>query len=114
MGQPFPTLPNTPAFNYVRPSDNLPPIGTGASMCKVKLFTPDSQWTWYITECGEEGDPDSCFGFVVGFEPELGYFSLAELREARGSLGLPIERDLHYKPEPLAIVVERHSKWGTE
>ena len=62
----------------------------------VKLFTPDSNWTWLIVEA----DPAErlCFGLVIGHERELGYFSLRELEEVRGPLGLPIERDLHWQP----------------
>lgn len=66
----------------------------------VKLFTPDSSWTWYVTEY----DPQErlCFGQVVGHGREFGYFSIAELEELRGSLGLPVERDLHWNPKPLS------------
>lgn len=50
----------------------------------LKFFTPDSGWTWYVTE-GEEEDGDfRFFGFVVGFEKEWGYFVLSELEGARG------------------------------
>ena len=66
----------------------------------VKFFTPDSSWTWYVTEY----DPKQrlCFGLVHGLERELGYFSLEELEEVRGPLGLPIERDLYWQPVPLS------------
>ena len=66
----------------------------------VKFFTPDSSWTWFV----QEYDPDErlCFGLVIGHETEMGYFSLAELEAARGPMGLPIERDLHFKPKPLS------------
>ena len=67
----------------------------------VKFFTPDSSWTWYATEFDGE---DVFFGLVVGMERELGYFSLAELRSVRGPLGLPVERDEHFVPTPLADV----------
>ncbi len=64
----------------------------------IKLFTPDSSWTWFINEF----DPEDrlCFGLVHGLEREFGYFALAELEEVRGPLGLKIERDLHFKPKP--------------
>jgi len=60
----------------------------------AKFFTPDSSWTWFATEF----DPEyrEFFGLVVGFEAELGYFSLGELEASKGPLGLPIERDLHW------------------
>lgn len=67
----------------------------------VKLFTPDAAWTWYVLEWDRE---DTCFGYVVGHEPELGYFNLAELRDVRGHLGLRVERDLHFEPRPLGRV----------
>jgi hypothetical protein len=65
----------------------------------VKLFTPDSNWSWYITEY----DPVKklCFGLVDGHEMELGYFSLTELEALRGPMGLKIERDMNFGPTPL-------------
>jgi len=63
-----------------------------------KFFTPDAHWTWYATEF--DGD-DTFFGYVVGDFPELGYFSLSELKQIRGCLGLPVERDRFFRPTPL-------------
>lgn len=68
----------------------------------VKLFTPDSSWSWYITEYNPEDK--ICFGLVSGHEVELGYFSLTELEQVRGPLGLHIEMDRHFKPSPLSVV----------
>ena len=72
----------------------------------VKFFTPDSSWTWYLTEF----DPSQrlCFGLVIGLDHELGYFSLAELEEVRGPLGLAIERDLYFKSCPLSECQRLH------
>jgi len=39
---------------------------------------------------------------VEGFEKELGYFSVAEIQQARGPLGLQVERDLYFSPTPLS------------
>ena len=62
----------------------------------VKLFTPDAQCTWLLTEL----DPDGGLAFGLcdlGLGcPELGYVPLAELAAVRGRLGLPIERDRHF------------------
>ena len=63
----------------------------------VKLFTPDANATWLLTEM-DPAEPDRLFGLVdlgLGF-PELGYCSLAEIRALRGPLGLPVERDQHF------------------
>lgn len=69
----------------------------------VKFFTPDSGWTWYATEFDGE---DLFFGLVDGFEKELGYFRLSELKQVKGKLGLPIERDLYFKPTKLKDLME--------
>jgi DUF2958 family protein len=73
-----------------------------AAIAHVKLFTPDSSWTWFVCEY----DPSErlCFGLVIGLETEMGYFSLDELEDARGPLGLRIERDLWFQPTPLGDV----------
>ncbi len=66
----------------------------------VKLFTPDAGATWLLTEI-DPGDDDRAFGLCdLGFGfPELGYVSLTELATVRGRLGLPVERDLHFKAD---------------
>ena len=60
----------------------------------LKLFTPDSNWTWYATEY--EPETQRCFGYVKGFEAELGYFDLDELAEVKGPWGLKVERDINW------------------
>lgn len=69
------------------------------AIAHLKLFTPWTNWTWYVSEY----DPEErrCFGVVVGHEREYGYFSMPELEEIRGPGGLQIERDLHWTPKPL-------------
>lgn len=86
----------------------LPPLyaqeGASDPIIHAKFFTPDSDWTWYVTEGSEENDDFIFFGFVIGFEKEWGYFSLNELKTARGPLGLAIERDLYFEPQPFSMV----------
>ena len=88
-----------------------------------KFFDPVGSWTWYATE-GSPVDEDGYFdtdkekvdyvffGYVVGFEPELGYFSLNELQTAkeglRGIQAMPIERDVHFRPQRLSEIKKRH------
>jgi hypothetical protein len=46
-------------------------------------------------------ESSTCFGLCdlgLGL-PELGYVCMRELREIRGPLGLPIERDLHFEAD---------------
>jgi type I restriction enzyme M protein len=71
----------------------------------AKFFTPDSHWTWYATEFDGK---DTFFGLVQGLEEEFGYFSLTELLDCRGPLGLTIERDLWFKPTPISQL--RHQR----
>ena len=90
----------------------LPPLYSqdgkgGKAVVYAKFFTPSSGWTWLATE-GEpvvdESDKEvdfKFFGLVYGHEREFGYFLLSELEEVRGPMGLPIERDLHFKPKML-------------
>lgn len=64
----------------------------------VKLFTPDAGCTWLLTELDPEC-PDIGFGLCdlgLGF-PELGSVSISEIAALRGKLGLPVERDRHFK-----------------
>jgi hypothetical protein len=65
----------------------------------VKLFTPDAQCTWLLTELDSDGG--LAFGLCdlgLGW-PELGYVSLAELASVRGKLGLRVERDRHFEAD---------------
>jgi len=75
-------------------------------LCQIKLFTPDSSWSWYIIEMDES--EDICFGYVIGMEAELGYFSLKELSQVNGALGLPVERDLYFTPAKLSEIKKVH------
>ena len=92
--------------------EQLPPLYSqdgkgGKAVAYVKYFTPSSSWTWLATE-GEAVLDESqnevdyrFFGLVFGHEREFGYFLLSELEEVRGPMGLPIERDLYFKPKML-------------
>jgi hypothetical protein len=81
---------------------SLPPLYSQENeadpVVRVKYFALCSGRTWY----GIEYDPEEelFFGFVHGFDDELGYFSLAELR----SLGALIERDKFFEPKRLSDV----------
>ena len=77
-------------------------------LCYIKLFTPDSNWSWYIIEIDDASE--LCFGFVVGVEKELGYFTMSELISVRGALNLPIERDLGFTPTLLSEVKKLHDE----
>ncbi len=75
----------------------------GDPLCQVKLFTPDANWSWYIIELSKD-DESTCYGYVQGLEDELGYFSLKEIKAIRGSLGLPVERDIFFTPTRLSKI----------
>ncbi|SDO98237.1 Protein of unknown function [Lutimaribacter pacificus] len=66
----------------------------------VKLFTPDANCTWLISELDPD-DPDLAFGLCdLGFGcPELGSVRISEIEGLRGAFGLPPERDRHFRPQ---------------
>src|SRR5689334_5699461 len=75
----------------------------------VKFFTPDSLWTWYVTEGSADGDDFLLHGYVSVFstiELDIGvsgwrYFTLSELRSFHEQLGLryPVRRDCKFTPQ---------------
>ena len=72
-------------------------------LVSVKLFSPYSNWTWFITEW--DAETGTCFGLVEGFEVELGYFSLDELAEATVFDSVPaVERDLYWRPRAIGEI----------
>jgi hypothetical protein len=98
----------------------------------VKYFHPSRDgWIWFVSEASallRDGtykalkevdlrDPEILdvifFGLVIGYEIELGNFSLRELQGiGQEGLGLPIERDLYYQPKSLRElrVIYRHER----
>lgn len=80
----------------------------------VKLFTPDAQCTWLLSEIDPD-EPDLAFGLCdlgLGFA-ELGSVSLSELGALRGRLGLPVERDLTFTARhPLSVYASAAHKVG--
>jgi hypothetical protein len=78
----------------------------------VKLFTPDAQCTWLLTELGLD---DIAFGLAdLGLGcPELGFISMHEIRDLRGPLGLPVERDMHFVADkPISAYAEEARTHG--
>ena len=91
-------------------ADTIPAIGATENardyddvLARAKLFSPYSNWTWYITELDRE--TGQCFGLVEGLETELGYFNLTELAETTVLGGVPaVERDLYWQPITLGEI----------
>lgn len=92
----------------------LPPLRSQEKeadpMVYVKFFDPCSQWTWFVTEGSEDGIDFTFFGWVVGLDQELGYFSLNELKRVKNRFGLGIERDLYFEPKRLSEVKKLYAK----
>lgn len=64
----------------------------------VRLFTPDANATWLLTEL-DPRDEDTAFGLCdlgLGF-PELGKVRLSALAAIRGPTDLAVERDLYFR-----------------
>lgn len=80
----------------------------------VKLFTPDADACWLISELEPE-DPDIGFGLCdLGLgSPELGYFRLSEIQSIRDPCGLPVSRDLEFATQlPLSVYAHAARKAG--
>ena len=78
-------------------------------LAHVKLFSPYSNWTWFITEM--DVGTGQCFGLVEGFERELGYFDLTELAETTVLGGVPaVERDLYWQAKTLGEIKDGSHK----
>jgi hypothetical protein len=74
----------------------------------VKLFTPDANCTWLLTELDPE-EPDIAYGLCdlgMGF-PDLGTVRISELEAVRGPFGLAVERDRCFAPVRLLSVYAR-------
>jgi Protein of unknown function (DUF2958) len=87
-------------------------------MVICKFFHPLTDMVWYAIEgspVDEDGYYDTdkekvdflFFGWVHSDFPELGYFSLNEMREVK-VMGLGIERDEHFTPKKLSEVKKEH------
>ncbi|MCR2832403.1 DUF2958 domain-containing protein [Parerythrobacter lacustris] len=78
----------------------------------VKLFAPDFNATWLLTELDPENE-DMAFGLCDLGEPELGWVSLPDLADLRGPFGLPIERDRHFGGDyPLSVYARAARRTG--
>jgi hypothetical protein len=107
--------------------DRMPPLYSKENerdpIVECKFFDPVGSWTWYATEgspVDEDGYYDTdkekvdyvFFGLVDGYEQELGYFSLSELKTAKegmqGLRALPIERDVWFEPKRLSEIRREH------
>jgi Protein of unknown function (DUF2958) len=80
----------------------------------VKLLYPAGAATWLLTELDPE-DNDVAWALCdlgMGF-PEFGTVRISELESFRGSLGLGIERDLHFEAKaPISRYIDAASRAG--
>jgi hypothetical protein len=92
--------------------ENLPILGSqqrlgGKMKVLTRWFTPDGSLAWHITEGSARRDKDGkavdylLFGLVEGQCSEMNYFWLSDLETVRGPTGVPVERDLHWRPKTL-------------
>ena len=76
----------------------------------AKFFNPAGAGTWYATEY--DADRRIFFGYVSIFgdhNDEWGSFSLDELREYKGPLGIGIERDMYFCEKRAGEVIKPSS-----
>jgi hypothetical protein len=69
------------------------------AVCRFLL--PWTGWAWYV--CAFDG-ADTCFGFVEGFDLELGFFTLTELYGISGPEGVTVMRDEWFGPKRYSAI----------
>ena len=82
---------------------------------RAKFFDPCGRYTAYVlAQSGSDTADIHLYCFVVGpFDEqsdEYGDVSLRELNGVKGAMGLGIERDLYFKPQPLRDLLPDHPK----
>ena len=73
----------------------------------AKFFNPTGAGTRYATE--DNPQSKNFFGYISIFgdwNDEWGYFSLAELENYRGKLGLGIERGINFISRPFSQIIK--------
>ena len=79
-------------------ASNLPPLYSQENesnpIAQARFYSVVSNWEWFATEFD---GVDLFFGLVKGFETELGYFSLSEMKDS----GLVVA-DPEFAPKPLS------------
>ncbi len=77
-------------------------------MVPCRFSHPFLDWYWYPYEF----DPQQglFFGFVRGFEGELGYFSVAEFKDVEEQTGVSFVVDPTFTPMPLSEVKKLHAE----
>jgi len=88
-------------------------VSTGNTSSKLMavchLFHPFSDWDWYLIGYSMKGGKDYVFALTSGFEIEYGDVYLPELLEIR-ICGLPLERELVFKPIDVKELYEKLKK----
>ena len=69
---------------------------------------PISEWKWFVTEGEANGDDFLFFGYVIGFEAELGTFTLSEL-ESVNIDGITVEPVEDVEPAVLSECLARYT-----
>ncbi|MBA2377970.1 MAG: DUF2958 domain-containing protein [Blastocatellia bacterium] len=75
-------------------------------MVYAVFYFPLSGWKWFVTEGAANGDDFLFFGYVIGFEAELGYFSWSELKSVNID-GIRVESVENFEPAVLSDCVSR-------
>lgn len=73
-----------------------------------KFFNPTGAGNWYATEY--DSKDKIFFGYVSIFRDECdewGNFSLKELEDFKGNIGLGIERDLYFTPQAISKIISK-------
>ena len=113
VGQTDPRFKDRPAYGYVLASDELPRWDRMGDdpLVKVKLFDPLGRFTYYVTGFSNDSGHRYVSGYCVSpLGPdcdEHGDMGADELEQVRNRLGLPLERDILFRPLPESELLRR-------
>lgn len=72
-------------------------------MVYVRYFSITG-WEWFVVEMDQTNGV--CYGWVKGFDNELGYFNLNEMEPImKDGVFVAVERDLYFEPKRLSEIM---------
>ena len=80
----------------------------------AKFFNPTGAGNWFATEYNPKERMFFGYASIFGdYNDEWGYFSLNELENYQGKLGLGIERDLYFRETPISKIIKQYTSGVT-
>jgi hypothetical protein len=101
------------------PATNSDRTAEGEQIVYAKLFTPDADWTLFISAFNPATEDMLCYAILNGDleMAEWGVQYLWYLKTVKGGMGLPMERDTSFEPKSISQAIaewKRGQGWADE